>query len=188
MLSISDEFRKFVERHFGSDEAIGVWFCSEEDNARYTLKEADEMFECLGEDCPPMISMMPDGSSATVCTNYAVHVGRKLPDRTQIFGFSNNDNPTSRVAREEIHPGGHDFAVVDGRYLVDPWIRLVACEGEQILFDLENEHDAVLVLDIYGPRECWRRMQLTEEEFLSVAELQNRSRLATTDSSASLEM
>jgi hypothetical protein len=168
-----NDVRTFVEHHFGSDDAIGVWFCGEEDGARYSAKEADELFECLGTDCPPMMSMMPDGSSATVCTNYAIHVGKKLPDRTQIFGFSNIDNPSSRVAREEIHPGGHDFALVDCRYLVDPWIRLVACESDQIIFDLDNDHDAAIVQDVYGPRECWRRMYLTEEEFRPAKQQEN---------------
>ncbi|ARL04218.1 hypothetical protein [Burkholderia pseudomallei] len=157
--------RAFAEAHFGSDEVLGVWFCGE-DGARYTLDEADELYACLGDECPPMFSLFPDGTSAITCTNYAVQVGRKLPDRTEIFGFANEHNPTSRVAREEIHPGGHDFALVDGRYLVDPWIRLVAAACDQICFDLGDPADAELVRDLYGPRECWRRMTSAEADFL----------------------
>lgn len=180
----TQQLRDFVEQHFGSDEAVGVWYLDDDGVTRYTLHEGIEMWNCLGEDCPGMSSMMPDGSSATVCTNYAIHIGRALPDRTQIFGFSNNDNPTSRVAREEIHPGGHDFALVDGRYLVDPWIRLVACEGDQIFFDLEDEQDAALVRDIYGPRECWKHMLLTEEAYRPSAPGHTYERPSHTDSPA----
>lgn len=164
-LDAAKDLRDFVEKRFGSDEAIGVWYLDDDGVTQYTLHEGSAIWHCLGDDAPGMTSMMPDGSSATVCTNYAVHVGRAFPERTQIFGFANTNNPTSRVAREEIHPGGHDFAVVDDRFLVDPWIRLVAAEGDQIFFDLEDEKDAVLVRDIYGPRECWEHMLLAEQAY-----------------------
>lgn len=155
------EIRDYIEQQFGSDEALGVFYRGV-NGERYSLDEAAALNVQLGDLCPDMYSVFPDETSAITCTNYAVQVARKLKGRTQIFGFANQDNPTSRVAREAIHPGGHDFAVVDGRYLVDPWIRLVACEMQQICFDLKEEMDLALVNDIYGPRECWRRMETAE--------------------------
>ncbi|AQH05833.1 hypothetical protein A9R05_43270 (plasmid) [Burkholderia sp. KK1] len=155
------ELWAYVEEQFGSDEALGIFYRGVNGEA-YSLEDGESMNAQLGDRCPDMYSVFPDDTSAVTCTNYAVQVARKLKGRTQIFGFANDDNPTSRVAREEIHPGGHDFALVDGRYLVDPWIRLVACEMQQICFDLQEATDASLVRDIYGPRECWRRMEAAE--------------------------
>ncbi|CAB3754099.1 hypothetical protein LMG29542_02248 [Paraburkholderia humisilvae] len=148
---------EYIEEHFGTDEALGVFFRGER-GERYSLEESESMFARLGDKCPDMYSVFPDETSAITCTNYAVQVARKLKGRTRIFGFANTDNPASRVAREEIHPGGHDFAVVDDRYLVDPWIRLVACASQQMCFDLQDSKDAALALDIYGSRACWRHM------------------------------
>lgn len=160
---LSAAMRQYVESQFGSDEALGVYYIGV-DGSSYSLAEAEALFAKQGDSAPDMASSFPDGASATVCTNYAIQIGRRLPERTLIFGFANTDNPLSRVAREEIHPGGHDFAVIDDRFIVDPWVRLVAGVSEQICFDLEDEHDAAIALDFYGPREAWRRMREAEEQ------------------------
>ena len=150
-------FHDEMERLFGSDEALGVCFENEDTGDKLTPAEVDAMHQQLGDDMPGMISLLPHGGSACCCTDYAIHIFRALPGRVEIFGFANSDNPTSRVAREEMHPGGHDFAVVDDRYIVDPWPRLVQGGFSQMVFDLKGA-DAALALDIYGPAACWRRM------------------------------
>lgn len=156
-------FRREIEQRFGSDKALGVYL-EDETGARYTLEEGEQIWRELGDKGPDTTSYFPDGTYAVVCTNYAAQILYALPDRTQIMGFANVDNPTSRVAKEEIHPGGHDFAVIDGRWLVDPWIRLVASEGDQICFDLHDEKDAAIVLRDYGPQSCWSRLPEAEDE------------------------
>lgn len=153
---IKDEFTA----RFGTDEALGVSFIDDYGN-NYTLEEGDALAE--QENAPSLQAVFENGDSAITCTNYATLIYRSLPGRVKIFGFANTDNPTSRVAMEEIHPGGHDFAVVDDRYLVDPWIKLVASDGEQICFDLEDPIDAAKVLKDYGPRTCWSHMKECEE-------------------------
>lgn len=159
-----DDLPAFVETHFGSDKALGVHYVEWATGKTLSLEEglnADPDLD-LG-------SVFPDGTSATCCTNYAAQILKALPERTQIYGFANEDNPRSRIAREEIHPTGHDFAVIDGRYLVDPWIRLVAGDGreDRICFDLDDQVDAALVADTYGPRACWslntRAMEVARE-------------------------
>lgn len=150
---------------FGSDEAMGVVFDVDGYDEPISPERLNELFAGLRkEEMPEFRSVFHDGLDAICCTNYAIQVAKALPGRTRIVGFANEDNPTSRVAREEIHPGGHDFAIVDGRYLVDPWIKLVAAEGEQIVFDLADPADAAAALDIYGPRECWESMDIALSE------------------------
>lgn len=168
------EFVDTMERMFGSEEALGVYFLTDGDGdgdgsdaVRLTPAELDEMYKRMGDDMPGTSSYLPHGGSACCCTDYAIHIHKALPGRVQIFGFSNKDNPTSRVARKKIHPGGHDFALVDGRYIVDPWPRLVRRVIQQMVFDLDQESedgDAALAHDIYGPRACWVHMRETEAE------------------------
>lgn len=144
---------------FGTDESMGVVFDVDGCDEPVSPEILDKMFAGLQKsEMPEYRSVFRDGLDAICCTNYAIQVAKALPGRTQIVGFANEDNPTSRVAREEIHPGGHDFAVVDGRYIVDPWIKLVAAEVDQVVFDLDDPIDAAVALDIYGPRECWESM------------------------------
>lgn len=150
---------------FGSDEAMGVVFDVDGYDEPISPERLNELFADLPkEEMPEWRSVFRDGLDAICCTNYAIQVAKALPGRTQIVGFANENNPTSRVAREEIHPGGHDFAIVDGRYLVDPWIKLVAAEGGQVVFDLDDPIDAAVALDIYGPRECWESMDAALSE------------------------
>ena len=99
-------------------------------------------------------SMLPDGSSATCCTNYALLIQRMLPGRVTVYGFANEENPTAEIVLEGLHPGGHDFAVVAGRYIVDPWLRLVAAYSDAFVFDLLDDKTSVM----YGPPDCWTLM------------------------------
>lgn len=163
---MSDDTAKVIQELnslFGTDDDIGVYFEYEHDSTRMTPSQVDKLYEKLGDDMPGTISYLPHGGSAVCCTDYAIHVYLRFPERTKIVGFANVDNPESRVAKEEIHPEGHDFAIVDDRFLVDPWIKLVACETQQVVFDLANPMDQAVVLDFYGPRDLWVHMDDTEE-------------------------
>jgi hypothetical protein len=156
-----------MEQRFGSDRALGVTFRTDKGEL-LTLDQYDALWEQLGADAMPGTeSLLPDGGSAVCCTDYASYIYKQLPGRVEIYGFANENNPTSRVAREMIHPGGHDFAVVDGRYIVDPWPRLVPAVFTQMVFDLQDAADAATVADIYGPQACWERMHLAEHYALT---------------------
>lgn len=80
---------------------------------------------------------------------------------------ANEDNPNSLVALEDIHPSGHDFAVIDDRWLLDPWIRLVASAYDQICFDMHDPEDMEMVRHIYGDPSNWSRLNQMEEHFLN---------------------
>src|SRR5580765_8455135 len=60
------------------------------------------------------------GYSGLQCTGYACELRNKLgAGRVKVLGFFGEDNPTSEIGRQA---GGHDFAMVDDRYIVDPWL------------------------------------------------------------------
>lgn len=138
-----------AEASFGSDAAFGILF-EDQQGKRYTLDEGRVML-ATGSG-PELSSVFPDGSSAITCTNYARHVVARLPGRARIVGFFVEDNPASRLAQIA---GGHDFAIVDDRWIVDPWVRLVESESGRICFDLASPADRAIVEDLYGPRERW---------------------------------
>lgn len=148
-----------VESLFGSDEAIGVTFHLDDSGEILSVEEWTELFKSFPKgDGPSGQSFLPNGGSACCCTDYA-HLIRDvltpLGHRVDVVGFANEDNPESLCAIEEYHPGGHDFAIVDDRYLIDPWVRLVAAVEDQIFYDLNDPADFAKAVRIYGPREKW---------------------------------
>lgn len=156
-MNTSAKFSEIMERYFGTEEAFGMYFQLETEGPHISLIEHAEMIARLGDSMPATVSYLRNGGSATCCTNYAELIYKAGSMETQIFGFANANNPTSRIARDEIHPAGHDFAIVRKRFIVDPWPRLVPQAFDQMVFDLEDPIDAAFVLDVYGPRECWTR-------------------------------
>lgn len=163
MTTPTDDFTATMERLFGSDKAMGVYFTREDNDVRISLDEHAAMCDKLGDDMPGTISYLPNGGSAVCCTDYAAEIFTRLPGRVQIYGFANEDNPTSKVAIDELHPGGHDFAVVDGRYIVDPWPRLVCGAFDQMVFALVGA-GAAQALEYYDPQSCWKHMALCEKQ------------------------
>jgi hypothetical protein len=54
---------------------------------------------------------------------------------------------------------GHDFCLVDGRWLVDFWAWRVFHERD--LYDLTNPRDSAIVSILYGDRSTWMDTQET---------------------------
>lgn len=157
-------FATEMERLFGTEEAVEMYFIMENDetNTKIPAKEYDALPEEVRK-ASDAISYIRGGGSALCCTDYAKLVYDTLPGRVKIFGFENKENPTSRFAEAKYHPGGHDFAIVDDRYIVDPWLRLVRSNKANLVFDLNNAEDLSLATYLYGPRHCWKRNLLAEQ-------------------------
>lgn len=97
--------------------------------------------------------------SGTQCTGYACALRKKLgPERVQVFGFHSEDNEDSSIGQEA---GGHDFAVVDGRWIVDPWVTEFYSDqqggGSRGVFDMQDPEDAAEVRRLYGKRSTWQK-------------------------------
>ncbi|WP_046867184.1 hypothetical protein [Microvirga massiliensis] len=97
--------------------------------------------------------LFPDGSRSVECTNWMVYVRRLLGNRVEFCGFFEEDNPSSEIAQDV---GGHDFAVVDGRYIVDGWVKHVAGLADRTVFDMHDPSDHAVIRRLYGDREQWK--------------------------------
>ena len=94
-------------------------------------------------------------ASSVTCTSYACEVQEELgAARVKVMGFFCDDNPGTAV---ETVCDGHDFAVVDGRFVVDGWIKLVEQISDRVAFDLASPADADEVARLYGDRTKWER-------------------------------
>ena len=106
--------------------------------------------------CAPGASLLPDGGRASSCADCAHYIRYHEPNTT-IYGFWSKDNP--RWAGAHLLDG-HDFAVVDERYVVDPWIVETEHLSDRSVFDLNDPSDRAAVRRIYGDRTKWRLVHL----------------------------
>lgn len=86
-----------------------------------------------------------------ICTDYAIWA-RDVLGRGMIFGFFNHTNPGTKTGQ---HSGGHDFLVVDERFIVDLWLREVVQWTDQVVFDLQSEADREAIREFYGDQSGW---------------------------------
>jgi hypothetical protein len=109
------------------------------------------------EDAP---SHFPDGSDAVNCTNCAHRIIQLNGGQGDVYGWGEGTNPTSVVAGPahgaRLDTGqGHDFAVLDNRYLVDAWGKNVEGSAPRAVFDLEDAADRAEVRRLFGDPSTW---------------------------------
>lgn len=85
------------------------------------------------------------------CTDSALYLAGRLGG--DVYGYSIEDNPEAQVGATE---GGHDFAVVDKRWLVDFWAK----DTYQLpdLYDMTDPVESGEVRWQYGDPSKWTRM------------------------------
>jgi len=88
--------RRAMDWHFGCDEALGVTI-----------------------DPDTQDSVLPDGTTFSRCTNSAHLMAEKLGGA--VTGFPAEANPTATY-ENIVDAGGHDFALIGDRYVVDLWV------------------------------------------------------------------
>ena len=67
------------------------------------------------------------------------------------MGYYHHENPTARVGEVEY---GHDFAITEDRFLVDPW--LFHYYGVSPVLDLTERVGQAESVERYGPEENWK--------------------------------
>ena len=99
------------------------------------------------------------GWSATLCSGYAVDLQRRFGrDRVTTYGYFASD---SRGTLAADFAGGHDFAVLDREWIIDPWLTDVADIWPVGVFHLIEDSDVIPY--IYGPSTKWRVTDLPHQ-------------------------
>ncbi|MFK4136739.1 hypothetical protein ACI2KR_31400 [Pseudomonas luteola] len=137
--------KQLLSERFQSEEQIGVYYANfETGERREEFKGSDDEYEESAH--------LPDGNRMSRCTNCAHWVVAHL-STGDVYGFLAEDNP---VICEHINSaGGHDFALIGKRYIVDIWISLYSGADDQTVFDLKDPKDRDKVKAIYGDPSRW---------------------------------
>jgi hypothetical protein len=98
-------------------------------------------------------SLFPSGGQWFICTDWADYVRRAYGKRAKLFGFSCEDNPAPGLEYFD----GHDFALVDDRYIVDGWLPNVEGLHHSAVIDLKDPKEKEIVAKFYGNPKLWDR-------------------------------
>ncbi|MEK6409393.1 MAG: hypothetical protein AABN34_20920 [Acidobacteriota bacterium] len=94
------------------------------------------------------------GGSCAVCTDSAIKIGRHF--RGTVFGYICAINPGAAIGKQFCE--GHDFAVIDNRFLVDYWAFRVIRLITDPVFDLSRKPDTREVIRLYGDPSTWEEL------------------------------
>lgn len=144
---------------------------SQAGGARKTQLEALATDEAMGTQFPENeASHFPNGDEAVNCTNCAKRIIEMNDGQGEIYGWEDGTNPTS-VVSGPTHGAmndrgqGHDFAVIDGRYLVDAWAKNVEMSSDRAVFDLNDPADVAEVRRLFGDPTKWVKAERVGERF-----------------------
>ena len=153
-----ETFINSMEHLFGTEKAIGLYFYDPTKKVSYTPEEIDALNEQREEgNYLALASYLKNGEDAVLCTSHArLVLATLVMHNVQIWGFENKHNPESKFALDQLHPGGHDFAMVSGRFIVDPWLLHIA-NHPQWIFDLNDRDDRDKAFALYGNSSNWQR-------------------------------
>jgi hypothetical protein len=94
------------------------------------------------------------GGSCAVCTDSAIKIARHF--RGKVLGYECATNPGAAIDKQVC--GGHDFAIIDNRFVVDYWaFRVIGFITDPVL-DLAKYLDAVEVARLYGDPSAWEEV------------------------------
>ncbi|TLX15909.1 hypothetical protein [Rhizobium sp. MHM7A] len=120
-----------------------------------------QLFHALEDSClfdeDEECHVFPTGKAFYICTNWANLTRRYFgEDRAVVMGYLHDNNETSAISEKY---EGHDFTLLDGRYIVDGWVTGVGLEkpgrATPGLYDLQNEDDAAEIARLYGNQAAW---------------------------------
>jgi hypothetical protein len=100
--------------------------------------------------------------SSFICSYVASAIKMLEGNGVKIYGFSYDENPTSVYFSEEELQEGHHFAVLDERFIIDPWIYE---DYNRSVFDLHKEEDRDVIKYIYGDKDSWTDITPSSNDF-----------------------
>jgi len=110
--------------------------------------------------------------SSFICTYVASAIKMLEGNRVKVYGFSNERNPKAIYFKDDDSPDeGHHFAVLDNRYIIDPWMynNYVDYKTKKTfnrsVFDLNNPKDSNIIEYVYGDPKTWVNITNSIEDF-----------------------
>jgi len=97
----------------------------------------------------------PDGSAIATCTSSSILVAKRFCGI--VLGYFSIENPAASIGSPNCE--GHDFTLIDDRWLVDYWAWRVEALITTPIFDLSEEADREEVVRLYGTSLNWSLLE-----------------------------
>jgi hypothetical protein len=155
--------KKLHDRFTASMEALGVYWGDDEtgmNKEEWVAAGGDP--EKFDEDS---IALLPGGGALGICTFGADYVIKTLGQGHR-YGFLVEDNPKATDPLID-GAGGHDFALIAGRFIVDPWYAMTQNNAYGV-YDLTSAIDRRLIESVYGDPACWKWYDPEAQESISM--------------------
>lgn len=131
-----------------------------QENIRRILREELEDFNSETPyiyDNPKLVQMIGKviEPSSFICSFVTSAIKMLEGDKIKVYGFSVMENPDAEYFVEDYGDDsdeGHHFAVMNGRYIIDPW---VYDNFHRSVFDLQSKEDEDIIRYIYGDVNKW---------------------------------
>ncbi len=98
------------------------------------------------------------GGQCSMCTDSAQRIATRF--KGMVVGYYSRDNPRAAIGLPEVD--GHDFALIDKRWLVDYWAWRVSGISPKPILDLSNAADRIAACVLYGPANVWELVEFTQ--------------------------
>lgn len=92
-----------------------------------------------------------DYGYGAICTSHAEYIATH--ENGLVCGFMVEDNPCEIGELAD----GHDFALIEGRYIVDTWLYNWEESIDKPVLDMQNPDDSKLIRRFYGDPDKWER-------------------------------
>lgn len=110
--------------------------------------------------------LFENGSQCGVCTSAAILVAETYFG--SVWGYSARDNPTALIGGSRFPCEGHDFALIQERWVVDYWANRVAQVSPKPVLDLNQLRDRRLASSLYGASQYWKRVASFETQAITL--------------------
>jgi hypothetical protein len=94
------------------------------------------------------------GGDCCRCTDSAFKIVKRFGGR--VVGFCSSDNPSAQI--NDIIGEGHDFALIQDRFIIDYWLFRVHGALKSPVLDLRRRADAELAGRLFGNRDAWEEV------------------------------
>lgn len=116
-----------------------------------TLSDLDHLVESTSYESDSDGWVCDEIGRLSTCTTTANWLADRLGG--EVVGYFSDDNPTAELGSIE---GGHDFVLVDGRYIVDWWAKDIGYAKRRV-YDVSK--DKGIISKLYGDPAAWKKLK-----------------------------
>lgn len=116
------------------------------------IRTAMDAFDKEDEKCNKIEDEGGKSNPYSICTNGARWLKKNFFPKADVKGYTIDDNPRAEIGKDTM--SGHDFLVLDGRYIIDFWYSMYRYK-KNAPSAIDMKTDKKLLTKYYGNPKKW---------------------------------